>query len=95
MANVQCWMKIHASKSSLSPGVKPMVRKCCRVAFIAGEVERSFLGLVRKITQLFYVLPKNRHVSNQDSQAARRSHYLICISMHKLHLIYLNMNREI
>ena len=73
MANVQCWMKIHASKSFLSPGVKPMVRKCCRVAFIAGEVERSFLGLVRKITQLWYASLKNRLALNQDSQITRAS----------------------
>ena len=73
MANVQCWMKIHASKSSLSPGVKPMVRKCCRVAFIAGEVERSFLGLVRKITQLSRALLRNRLVLNQDNRITRGS----------------------
>ena len=49
--------------------------------------ERRLLGLAYKITQLSCVLLKNRHVPNQDSQAARRPHYLICISMHKLHLI--------
>ena len=73
MANVQCWMKIHASKSFLSPGVKPMVRKCCRVAFIAGEVERSFLDLAYKIAQLCYALLKNRQALNQGNQATRGS----------------------
>ena len=56
---------------------------------------RWLLGLAHKMAQLSCVLLKNRHVSNQDSQAVRRSHYLICISMHKLHLICLNMNRQI
>ena len=73
MANVQCWMKIHTSINSLSPGVKPMVRKCRRVAFIAGEVERSFLGLVRKITQLSRALLRNRLVLNQDNRTTRGS----------------------